>query len=198
MKKNIIILIAVILGASAIAIGGAYAFFTASQTSTKNNTATVGTLTMALSDTAFTLENMVPQSDAVGATNTPYSMTVTNNGTLAAKYNICLTLTADTSATECTVANAAALYGKIKFNVDGGTTYALLSTLTKGNCPTGQVQFPNTSTTYSLAAKTGATGPSKTHTFAMWIDSAAGNEITKCGLTVKASVSAFQSNRTTP
>lgn len=187
MKKNVLIISSIMIAVLILAIGGAYALFTMSQTSTKVNTVTVGSLTMTLTDNAVSLTNAVPQSDTSGKTNTAYNIAVKNTGTLGAKYNICLVPTVDLTATSCTVASNTALYGKVKYNIDGGTP-ALLSTLSKGVCGTNELQLPST---YTLAKQ----NDTKTTALRIWYDSTANTEINGCKISLTAKVVATQTNQ---
>lgn len=71
--------------------GASMAIFSHGVTSNQTDTVQAGTLTIAFTDrNLINLSNAYPMTDAQGTATTPYSFTITNNGTLKAKYNIYL------------------------------------------------------------------------------------------------------------
>ncbi len=72
-------------------LGFSYAFFTLTLNGTKQNTIKVGKLSLNLTDqNPITVNNMVPTYTNVALGETPYTFTVTNDGTVDADYQIYL------------------------------------------------------------------------------------------------------------
>ena len=87
-NKKIIILIILILISILTLIGSSYALLTKTFTS-KKLSVEVGTLKVDFTEgNAINLDNTKPMSDSDGLNTTPYTFTITNNGTIDSYYTI--------------------------------------------------------------------------------------------------------------
>lgn len=89
-KKSIAIIVLIAAVALTFTMSS-YAWLSATNASDKTNTITSGDLSLVLKDTAsLSLANSYPVKDATGLKSSPYSFSITNNGTLASSYTIYL------------------------------------------------------------------------------------------------------------
>ena len=92
IKREVVPLIVIIMLSVIVLVGSSYAWYNVSYKSNDINTITAGNLDLVLQNESgiITLTNTVPQSDSSGLTNSAYSFTVKNNGSISSKYTIYL------------------------------------------------------------------------------------------------------------
>lgn len=88
-RRQVKMLLLVILLVSVVLVGSSYAWFTATETG-KNVTVSAGTLNISFSDSGsdITLSSQVPMTTKEALDTTGYTFTVTNNGNIQADYVI--------------------------------------------------------------------------------------------------------------
>ena len=161
LNKQVLIIFVSICATVMCTIGVSMAAFVWSDTSEKEQSLIVGDLSLTISSTSSTLGTglNVPKTDSEANSLTPYTFTITNNGSLSANYT--LKIVDDTSAITsdgCSANQIGKSYIGIK--VDGGTTL------------TGLLSNYETIDTGVLAP-----GKSKTYNVRLWIKSNAPNSV---------------------
>lgn len=113
-KKQIIIVVAIILISIIALAGTTFAVFTASLTGTKKVSIQTGTLQIDFTEgNRINLTNAAPVTDAKGQEGTPYTFTIENTGNITAYYTV--QLNADSANT---------LDGKwVKYRLTGDNDY---------------------------------------------------------------------------
>ena len=161
LNKQVLIIFVSICATVMCTIGVSMAAFVWSDTSEKEQSLIVGDLSLTISSTSSTLGTglNVPKTDSEANSLTPYTFTITNNGSLSANYT--LKIVDDTSAITsdgCSANQIGKSYIGIK--VDGGTTL------------TGLLSNYETIDTGVLAP-----GKSKTYNVRLWIKSNVPNSV---------------------
>ena len=88
-RKDLIIITVLISMCLVTLVGSSYALFTRTFTSTKKISVQAGTLKVDFAEgNRINLSNVAPMSDSDGMNTTPYTFTITNNGSVAAYYTI--------------------------------------------------------------------------------------------------------------
>jgi hypothetical protein len=170
MKKRYqisLVLLAVLL-CSSIMLGTSYSLFTASHTQTNANNLNTGCFTFNFTEGTnnINLTNTYPISDTKGLKTTPYTFTIHNTCSIAAKTNIALD-TINTSTLNRS-------YLKVATQTTG------LEDLNKGilsSYTAGQVQDAATmSDAYIIKSDTLAANETKSYSIWLWMDEAVGND----------------------
>lgn len=163
-EKEIIFPAMAIILAVIVVVGVSYAIFTTTTTGTKNNVINAGTLRLTFADTSsnsINLTSAIPQTDTAGMKGTAYTFTITNTGTLEAKYRLKIVEDENLYATHGDVTA-----GKVFPN---GT---LRIGMTK-NGTTSYIDYDR----FSLDSGILKAGESVTYTVRIWINYNAGNEV---------------------
>ena len=147
-----------------IFIGASYAWLTQVLSSSKSTTYKVGTFSLMLDDTSGTgieLLSTVPVSDEVGLKTSPYTFTLTNNGTVESGYTIYL--------------DDVELVGDETRMLDSFVRYHL----TKDDIVLNTALLSEIGTNPNRILESGTMQPNETHTYdlRLWIDSLATNEV---------------------
>ena len=145
----------IILG-TILLLGVSYAWLSLTLTGTKTNVLKAGTLSLVLDDTTgegINITGAVPMLDEVGESQSPYTFTLTNNGTVESEYTIYLDDVA-LESNETRLSDSVIKYNLVK---DGSSSTALLSTL--GSNP-------------NRVLDSGVIGPEESHSYELrlWLD----------------------------
>ena len=145
----------IILG-TILLLGVSYAWLSLTLTGTKTNVLKAGTLSLVLDDTTgdgINISGGVPMLDEVGESQTPYTFTLTNNGTVESEYTIYLDDVA-LESNETRLPDSVIKYNLVK---DGSSSTALLSSI--GSNP-------------NRILDSGVIGPEESHSYELrlWLD----------------------------
>ena len=171
-KSLIILIIAIFIGIFAIVLNNSYAFFT-TQANSKTYVAYTGTLKVDFTKDSNVLDitNAVPMTNTEGlaANNNTYSFSVTNNGTVKAKYQVRLEISNENNKEYIPLE-----YIKLAYSIDG-TTYS--EPVRLSDLESNLVFVDPTQLEVSA---------SENYTIKLWVDYSAPNEVS--GKTFKAQV----------
>lgn len=166
-----------------VTMGSSYSWLTVDNTSSKTNTITSGNLSLTLNDTkGLTLSNSYPMKDSSGLNSSPYTFSITNNGTVTSSYTIYLKNN-DLESGKTRISDEKLRYSLIKNkNIYSGAKD--LSTLTSDN--EGRI------------IANGTIDPNKTINFdlRLWINENAGTEVNGTSFSGKISMEAEQLSNT--
>ena len=145
----------IILG-TILLLGVSYAWLSLTLTGTKTNVLKAGTLSLVLDDTTgegINISGAVPMLDEVGESQSPYTFTLTNNGTVESEYTIYLDDVA-LESNETRLPDSVIKYNLVK---DGSSSTALLSRI--GSNP-------------NRVLDSGVIGPEESHSYELrlWLD----------------------------
>ncbi|MEG2792163.1 MAG: hypothetical protein RSA98_11370, partial [Odoribacter sp.] len=92
INKDVIMVFIAMISTLLVVIGTSYAVFNMVIISNKEQTITSGSLTIKFLETSqfISLNNAYPMTDIEGLNTKPYNITITNTGTINAKYRIYL------------------------------------------------------------------------------------------------------------
>ena len=177
-KSLIVLIIAVFIGIFVFVLNTSYAFFT-TQANSKNYIAYTGTLQVDFAQTsnAINIPDAMPMtnSDGISAENNSYSFTVTNNGTMDAKYQVRLEVASDNEKEYVPLE-----YIKIAYSYNGGwySNPVRLSDLDSTLVFVEPTQLAATNT--------------DSYTIKLWVDYSAPNEVSGKKFKAKIAVDAVQ------
>lgn len=106
LKYKITLVLIGILLAILTTVGSSYALWTVTKTQSGTNTVTTGCFSLTFIDTensnstSINLNNSYPISDESGLATTPYKFTLTNNCSIAARYELSLSTSSDNTLSD--------------------------------------------------------------------------------------------------
>jgi hypothetical protein len=180
-RYQIFLLLLTLLLCTSITIGTSYSLWAINHTQTNANNVNTGCFTFAFTEGTnnINLTNTYPISDTKGLATTPYTFTIHNTCSIAAKTNIAL----DTINTS--TLNRSYLKVAIQTNGLGDLNKGILSSY-----PVGQVQDTSTmSDAYIIKTDTLAPDETKSYSIWLWVDEAVGNDVEGTTYTGKVVIS---------
>lgn len=167
VKREAMFTVLSVITVTILTLSSTYAIFSSVQKAEKYNKLKTGTLEISYEDTDAGMGNIInlngayPESDEEGRKTNPYTFTITNVGSLTAKYKIKILDDEEMIAEDGCVDNLLPK-DKIKYSLNGGTPQLL-----------SEIE----STDYNIYEGLLGVGISKNYSIRIWIDESAGNEV---------------------
>ena len=183
-KKTVLILSIALVTVVLAAVGTSYALFRINITSGSTFKFVTGTLNLEISDVdsngTIQVNNLVPMSDATGMSQTGYSFTLTNTGSINSNYTMYLDDVIPSGETKTRLSNSLIRVNLTNTTTNTSTTYTL-SDLTNRVLEVGTLNAGNNNT--------------NNYVLRLWLDQSATNSEKNKYFAVKIRVDGTQQNQ---